>query len=822
MKQSLSAESEQQRRPSNHATSDISHANGQKSFVDNRPQAAAQRQLIETINASPKMIAQSQIVDSFHNSPQMVAQRKLHNQMRSQTLQLQAEPEEAPLQGKSDPVQRQSEPEEELPQGKFEPVQRQKPEDEELLQGKFAAVQRVEEEELLQGKLDTVQRLEEEELLQGKFAAEPTAQPAPQKNTLKHNNTGLPDNLKTGIENLSGMSMDNVKVHYNSSQPAQLNAHAYAQGTDIHLAPGQEQHLPHEVWHVVQQAQGRVKPTMQMKDGIAVNDDQGLETEADLMGDKAAVQRKLESIKSDSIGFTNTSKNNSTKKITTTLNEKVFQRVGEEKIGIKKTNDFGKWRGLLFLDKAIEEMKNKRRKRKELIWKEINNLENKDNISSKYSNKLIEQSDYLSLLQDTSFFKNGILSIQGSKIFTHSLGYGKEEIASIVKGDEAFSISKKHSKNTAREVYIKDDENKHYIKDSRNVITRRYAYVEKNYWQFMEFLLTHHMEGRYQKFIRAANKGKGKPDVFDNTNEIVKKVQKNKANQLSLEQLAFVHQYWGSGSQQRGLSLTSTPKTGVTIGNEGENFRTNDGFLIKIDLAKIPKTGIGPILVNHYAHGGTKDVIDENSKTVNTNPLNKSTPYKYKSSVIKNRELYLEYLKPEWIVEIEHHPNKNDKPGIGESTLVNRSLIGNTEQYMNFVKFKYGANEYQAGFVAALAYKKLPKQSSSNYRNGHSSGMKYLEGYKEGASEFQNTRGIKGLKGRGIYKKNTKKDWSLSKHKKKKLNKENNEKEVMYVANLTIEETEDKNKTDIYRIGYIHGRMKQEKIKDISEIVKSD
>ena len=74
----------------------------------------------------------------------------------------------------------------------------------------------------------------------------------------KANSTGLPDNLKSGIENLSGHSMDDVKVHYNSSQPAQLNAHAYAQGTNIHVAPGQEKHLPHEAWHVVQQAQGRV------------------------------------------------------------------------------------------------------------------------------------------------------------------------------------------------------------------------------------------------------------------------------------------------------------------------------------------------------------------------------------------------------------------------------------------------------------------------------------------------------------------------------------------------------------------------------------
>jgi len=103
----------------------------------------------------------------------------------------------------------------------------------------------------------------------------------------KANTTGLPDNLKMGIEDLSGYTMDDVKVHYNSEKPAQLNAHAYAQGTDIHLASGQEKHLPHEAWHVVQQKQGRVRPTKQMKSDVTLNDDIGLEKEADAMGAKA-------------------------------------------------------------------------------------------------------------------------------------------------------------------------------------------------------------------------------------------------------------------------------------------------------------------------------------------------------------------------------------------------------------------------------------------------------------------------------------------------------------------------------------------------------
>lgn len=101
------------------------------------------------------------------------------------------------------------------------------------------------------------------------------------------NNTGLPDQLKTGLESLSGMSMDDVRVHYNSAKPADLQAHAYAQGSDIHIAPGQEQHLAHEAWHVVQQKQGRVQATKQLKGKTAINDDAGLEHEADTMGAKA-------------------------------------------------------------------------------------------------------------------------------------------------------------------------------------------------------------------------------------------------------------------------------------------------------------------------------------------------------------------------------------------------------------------------------------------------------------------------------------------------------------------------------------------------------
>lgn len=150
-----------------------------------------------------------------------------------------------------------------------------------------AIQQRMHNSPIVQSK--SIQMVKEEEPVQEMAQAQlvESAVAAGSLPAKKSNNTGLPDNLKSGIESLSGMSMDHVKVHYNSEKPAQLQAHAYAQGSDIHVAPGQEKHLPHEAWHVVQQAQGRVKPTMQMKGDVSVNDDAGLEHEADVMGGKA-------------------------------------------------------------------------------------------------------------------------------------------------------------------------------------------------------------------------------------------------------------------------------------------------------------------------------------------------------------------------------------------------------------------------------------------------------------------------------------------------------------------------------------------------------
>lgn len=147
-----------------------------------------------------------------------------------------------------------------------------------------------EEEELLQGKFDTAQltpESEEEELLQGKFS--------PIQRQESENRTGMPDEVKTQMEDSFGTDFSGVRVHPDSSMAPEVGALAYTQGTDIHFAPGQfkpdttagQQLLGHELTHVIQQSEGRVQPTTEVN-GMPVNDDVSLETEADIMGQQSA------------------------------------------------------------------------------------------------------------------------------------------------------------------------------------------------------------------------------------------------------------------------------------------------------------------------------------------------------------------------------------------------------------------------------------------------------------------------------------------------------------------------------------------------------
>ncbi len=92
--------------------------------------------------------------------------------------------------------------------------------------------------------------------------------------------TGIPDRMKERFEADSKLSFDDVKVHYNSEKPRQIGALAYTQGSQIYIGPGNDNALPHELGHVIQQKQGRVTTGERFGSHI-INEDETLEREAD-------------------------------------------------------------------------------------------------------------------------------------------------------------------------------------------------------------------------------------------------------------------------------------------------------------------------------------------------------------------------------------------------------------------------------------------------------------------------------------------------------------------------------------------------------------
>ena len=86
----------------------------------------------------------------------------------------------------------------------------------------------------------------------------------------------LPPSLQERMEEKLKMQFGDVRVHYNSDRPAEFGARAFTKGNQIYIAQGQEDTLEHELGHVVQQKQGRVHATGNIR-GKLINEDESLE-----------------------------------------------------------------------------------------------------------------------------------------------------------------------------------------------------------------------------------------------------------------------------------------------------------------------------------------------------------------------------------------------------------------------------------------------------------------------------------------------------------------------------------------------------------------
>jgi hypothetical protein len=138
------------------------------------------------------------------------------------------------------------------------------------------------------------QRIIQRKVAQRRAAEAAQAAPA-QPPAEKGAGAPLPGPVRAKMEAAFGADLADVRVHQDE-RAAAMGAQAYAEGPNLHFAPGQydphgaagQELLGHELAHVVQQRAGRVAAGPQAKGGTPVVEDAALESEADAVGARAA------------------------------------------------------------------------------------------------------------------------------------------------------------------------------------------------------------------------------------------------------------------------------------------------------------------------------------------------------------------------------------------------------------------------------------------------------------------------------------------------------------------------------------------------------
>jgi hypothetical protein len=266
--------------------------------------------------------------------------------------------------------------------------------------------------------------------------------------------------------------------------------------------------------------------------------------------------------------------------------------------------------------------------------------------------------------------------------------------------------------------------NKEYIKDSRGVYTRRFAYHEMNYHQMMDFVMSGELTGRYQMFMSAGEAASTSPRniVHDDTGKVTTRRDRT---DLTWEEVAVLHQWKGSGPYQSGVSLTSTPREEVRS-NEGGRFRTKGGFKLKIDLAKV---ALETPIINDYSAGG---VAQSPTSTTKTRPKT----YQFPESATKNREVYIDRVKKDWVVEVTHH---GDSEVVTTFAEIAQAIAGGPGARVEVAGI--GIQAYIKGFEEGMkgnAY----NAGGAQGKLGAEAGQNALAGYRRGSQARLSKGGV--------------------------------------------------------------------------------
>ena len=556
-----------------------------------------------------------------------------------------------------------------------------------------------EEELQMKPMADQIQRVgvpEEEELqmksmVQRQAGGEAVTASANLESSIQQARSGgqpLADTIRQPMEQAFRADFSGVNVH-TDTQSDQLNrsiqAKAFTTGQDIFFRQGAyepgsrggQELIAHELTHVVQQV---------------------AETTQRMEAKEIPIDKSVGNLPGYSEGST------------------VLQMkgVGGEKIGFKPANKEENKEAWAKLKRCWQAAKEKRKLEKKNIETGLEAKAGKGRFTEHYAEELDKIKDERNLLVEAlaSDITAPTVKIKENKIVVVTAGKAEGEtetvIGEVITEPDTLYVKSAEVQETERETFkkqnpLEENSEKEYIKDTRGIYTRRYAYHEMNYHQMVDFIMSGELTGRYQMFMSAGEAANTSPQkiAHPQNKQAVSKREDVETQDLTWEEVAVLHQWKGSGPYQSGVSLTSTSREQVRS-NKGELFKSKGGFRIKIDLAKVAAEV--PI-VNDYATGG---VSQNASATTKTRPNN----YIFPESATKNRELYIERVKKEWVVEVVHHGDSDvattfpeiEKAGGGaEGVSANVNGIGIRAYLMGFEEgmkdenYAYGGKEGKLG-----------------------------------------------------------------------------------------------------------------------------
>jgi hypothetical protein len=521
--------------------------------------------------------------------------------------------------------------------------------------------------------------------------------------------------FRAKIEPAMGADFSGVRVHTDTKadQMSQaIQAKAFTTGSDVFFRQGTydpgsrggQELIAHELTHVVQQVAETSRRT----------DEKGEATEGGgILRRHSAPSRVLQ-----------------------------MKGVGGQKIGFKQKNEQEDKAAWEKLKQCWKKAKNARKSAKANIESTLAAKKGKGGFTKYYAEELDKIKDEHELLVDELNKDAGepiVKILADNRVVVVTVGEGgketEKEIGEVIKDKDKLYEVKGDVDSTTRETYKKNNPlaeggvsgEKEYIKDTRGVYTRRYAYHEMDYYQMMDFIMSGELTGRYQMFMSAGEAANTSPQKIphkDNRKAVSKRRgAKDVTKDLTWEEVAVLHQWKGSGPYQSGVSLTSTSRKEVRS-NKGKLFRSDGGFRLKIDLAKVDTTV--PI-VNDYADEG---VSQKPATTTKTRP----DKYEFPESATKNRELYIERVKKDWVVEVVYHGASDDPTTFSE---IEKVILGKGDEEgvkASVQVIGKGIQAYLNGFEKGMKGEDY-KDGGKEGELGAEAGKNALAGYKRGMEE---------------------------------------------------------------------------------------